>query len=88
MRPQSSHRASGFNQIEAHTVPYSQSTLIHYVHPSDCNQSGYASGGFTMKMMDNVAGITSYRHCRTNTVTASVGKLYIHVSVSGKYHKN
>ena len=27
-----------------------------------------------MKMMDNVAGIVALRHCKSNVVTASVGK--------------
>ena len=28
-----------------------------------------------MKMMDEVAGIVAFRHCKTNVVTASIGKI-------------
>lgn len=34
-----------------------------------------------MKMMDEVAGIVAFRHCKSNVVTASIGKFLI---VSGK----
>ena len=27
-----------------------------------------------MKMMDEVAGIVAFRHCKTNVVTASIGE--------------
>ena len=27
-----------------------------------------------MKLMDEVAGMTAYRHCKTNVVTASIGQ--------------
>ena len=30
-----------------------------------------------MKMMDEVAGIVAFRHCKSNVVTASIGKFLI-----------
>lgn len=64
---------AGNEDIPLHSVPYSQSTLISIVNPSDCNHFGYCQGGHAMKSMDTVAGIVAFRHCRTNVVTASVG---------------
>lgn len=61
-----------------HSVSYSQSSLIVMLHPSDCNKAGFAAGGVTMKMMDNVAGIVAFRHCRSNVVTASVEAVDFH----------
>lgn len=33
-----------------------------------------------MKLMDEVAGIVAFRHCRTNVVTASIGNTYINIA--------
>ena len=74
MRPQNILTVAGSDIIPLHSVAYSQSTLISMVHPSDCNQLGYGQGGPAMKSMDTVAGIVAFRHCRTNVVTASLGK--------------
>ncbi|XP_024915435.1 cytosolic acyl coenzyme A thioester hydrolase isoform X2 [Cynoglossus semilaevis] len=57
---------------EQHTVAFSQSSLIQLVGPSECTLHDYISGGVTMKLMDEVAGIVAARHCKTNIVTASV----------------
>ncbi|XP_053546369.1 cytosolic acyl coenzyme A thioester hydrolase [Bombina bombina] len=63
---------------EQYTVGYSQSSLIHLVGPSDCTLHGYVHGGVTMKLMDEVAGIVAFRHCKTNIVTASVDAINFH----------
>ncbi|XP_018081613.1 putative cytosolic acyl coenzyme A thioester hydrolase-like isoform X2 [Xenopus laevis] len=63
---------------EVYTVGYSQSSLIHLVGPSDCTLHGYVHGGVTMKLMDEVAGIVAFRHCKTNIVTASVDAINFH----------
>ena len=34
-----------------------------------------------MKMMDELAGIVAFRHCKSNVVTASIGKF---LTVSGE----
>ena len=67
------HTAGG--EVSRYSVYNSQSSLIHSVQPSDCSSTGYALGGVTMKMMDEVAGIVAFRHCKSNVVTASIGKV-------------
>ena len=67
---------SGRGEVSRYSVSNSQSSLIHSVQPSDCSYTGYVQGGVTMKMMDEVAGIVAFRHCKTNVVTASIGKIY------------
>lgn len=75
---------AGRSLSNIHSVSYSQSSLIVMLHPSDCDKFGFASGGCTMKMMDNVAGIVAFRHCRTNVVTASVESInFHHMGVKG-----
>ena len=65
---------SGRGDVSRYSVSNSQSSLIHSVQPSDCSNTGHVQGGVTMKMMDEVAGIVAFRHCKTNVVTASIGK--------------
>eukprot|EP00794_Sanderia_malayensis_P015018 gene15018-16568_t len=85
LRPQNLLTVTGSAEVPLHSVPYSQSTLINLVLPSACNQFGFAQGGFAMKMMDNVAGITAFRHCRTNIVTASIEAVDFHAPVKLGY---
>ena len=70
--------------VSHYSVLNSQSSLIHSVQPSDCIDNGYVLGGVTMKLMDEVAGIVAFRHCRTNVVTASIGNIYIATMLSIK----
>ena len=70
--------------VSPYSVLNSQSSLIHSVQPSDCIDNGYVLGGVTMKLMDEVAGIVAFRHCRTNVVTASIGNIYIATMLSIK----
>ncbi|XP_077998367.1 putative cytosolic acyl coenzyme A thioester hydrolase-like [Glandiceps talaboti] len=71
-------RASG---VMPHSVPFSQSNLVHLVGPSDCAVHGYCKGGVTMKFMDECAGIVARRHCRTQVVTAALDATDFHVPV-------
>ena len=57
--------------VEECTVAASQSALANIVHPSDCIDN-YVVGGTLMKMMDNTAGISAIRHCKTLTLTACI----------------
>lgn len=59
--------------VSRYSVLNSESSLIHSVQPSECTKAGFVLGGVTMKMMDEVAGIVAFRHCKTNVVTASIG---------------
>ena len=46
------------------------------VLPHDCGVGDdFVTGGFILKLMDNVAGICAVRHCRTNVVTASLDSI-------------
>ena len=65
--------ARGGEHVSRYSVANSQSSLIHSVQPSDCTSAGFVLGGVTMKMMDEVAGIVAFRHCKSNVVTASIG---------------
>ncbi|XP_078618089.1 cytosolic acyl coenzyme A thioester hydrolase-like [Branchiostoma floridae x Branchiostoma japonicum] len=65
-------------EAELHTVRYSQSSLIHLVNPSDTAIHGFATGGCTLKLMDEVAGITAARHARNRVVTASIEATNFH----------
>ena len=71
--PLYSGTVSSWIQPGGEPVANSQSSLIHSVQPSDCTSAGFVLGGVTMKMMDEVAGIVAFRHCKSNVVTASIG---------------
>lgn len=43
--------------------------------PSDANPAGNVFGGEILKQIDLIAGLVSQRHCRTNTVTASIDRV-------------
>lgn len=60
--------------VPIHSVLASQSSFIHSVQPSECGSLGFVYGGVIMKMMDELAGLVAFRHCKTNVVTASIGK--------------
>ena len=64
--------------LTEHTVAYAQSSLIHLAGVSDCNQVNIVYGGVTMKHMDEVAGITAAKYCKTNVVTASMDTVNFH----------
>lgn len=69
-------------------VSYSASYLTHSVQPSDCNSFKFCNGGVAMKLMDNVAGITAFRHARCNVVTISIGEIESCVSFLTPLCKN
>ena len=73
--------------VSRYSILNSQSSLIHSVQPSDCAFTGYVQGGVTMKMMDEVAGIVAFRHCKTNVVTASIGKIITKNKNLGQYYR-
>ncbi len=57
---------------KSHTVSYSALTATHLMMPQDANIKGNVYGGTIMKLMDEIAGTVAARHCRANTVTASI----------------
>ncbi|XP_039106309.1 cytosolic acyl coenzyme A thioester hydrolase-like [Hyaena hyaena] len=57
---------------EPDTASYSQSGVLHLAGPSDSTLHGLVHAGVSTKLVDGVPGIVAARHCKTNTVTASV----------------
>jgi len=53
----------------------SEQVLCQIVLPGDCGKGGVAFGGFVMKLMDNCAGCSAFRHCRTNVVTVAISAM-------------
>lgn len=49
--------------------------LAQIVLPGDCGKDKVAFGGFVMKLMDNAAGCSAWKHCRTNIVTVAISDL-------------
>ncbi len=43
--------------------------------PTDANPMGNVYGGAILKLIDEVASVIAIRHCRTNTVTASIDRM-------------
>ena len=43
--------------------------------PHHANNLGHVFGGVMLSMMDKVAAIAAYRHCRVNVVTASIDRV-------------
>ncbi|WP_052014655.1 acyl-CoA thioesterase [Desulfovibrio sp. X2] len=49
--------------------------------PQDTNPYGSVHGGVLMKEIDEAAAVAAMRHCRMNTVTASIDRLDFHSPV-------
>eukprot|EP01083_Nonionella_stella_P108302 314842_1 len=57
---------------EGRSPSESEQILCQMVLPGDCGKDKVAFGGFVMKLMDNAAGCSAFRHCRTNVVTVAI----------------
>ena len=58
------------------TPAESEQTLCQMTLPGDCEPLGrFAYGGFLLKLMDNAAGCSAFRHCRTNVVTVGISSM-------------
>ncbi|KAJ7370309.1 Cytosolic acyl coenzyme A thioester hydrolase [Desmophyllum pertusum] len=68
-------------KVSHYGISNSQSSLIHSVQPSECTSTGFVLGGVTMKLMDELAGIVAFRHCKSNVVTASIDAIDFHAPV-------
>lgn len=53
----------------------SEQILCQMVLPGDCGPYKIAFGGFVMKLMDNAAGCSAWKHCRTNVVTVAISDM-------------
>ncbi len=54
---------------------------IQQMMPMDANLAGNVHGGVIMKLIDNTAAITAFRHTQRNCVTASIDRLDFHSPV-------
>jgi acyl-CoA hydrolase len=61
--------------MQARTVTDSQALLAHSMGPMDANNSGNIHGGTIMKLVDEVAGISAVKFCRTKVVTVSMDRM-------------
>jgi len=64
-----------YNVEDGRTPAESEQELCQIVLPGDCGSTGVAFGGFVMKLMDNAAGCSAFRHCRTNVVTVAISAM-------------
>ena len=53
----------------------SKEEMIVRTFPSDANPAGNVFGGEILKQIDLIAGLVAQRHCRKNTVTASIDRV-------------
>jgi len=64
--------------MESRTVAETRVIMTQLMHPEDANLAGNVHGGTIMKLIDNAAGVVAIRHCRSNSVTASVDRIDFH----------
>eukprot|EP00579_Thalassiosira_antarctica_P000743 CAMPEP_0201874182 /NCGR_PEP_ID=MMETSP0902-20130614/6507_1 /ASSEMBLY_ACC=CAM_ASM_000551 /TAXON_ID=420261 /ORGANISM="Thalassiosira antarctica, Strain CCMP982" /LENGTH=371 /DNA_ID=CAMNT_0048400993 /DNA_START=108 /DNA_END=1223 /DNA_ORIENTATION=- len=60
---------------EGRSPTESEQVLCQMVLPGDCSKDHVAFGGFVMKLMDNAAGCSAWRHCRANVVTVAISDM-------------
>ena len=70
-----SFRSSYVAHENGGTPAESEQELCQMVLPGDCEPRGFAYGGFVMKLMDNAAACSAFRHCRTNVVTVVISAM-------------
>ncbi len=64
--------------MQGRTVAETRVIMSQLMHPEDANLAGNVHGGTIMKLIDNAAGVVAIRHCRSNSVTASVDRIDFH----------
>lgn len=64
--------------MQGRTVAETRVVMSQLMHPEDANLAGNVHGGTIMKLIDNAAGVVAIRHCRSNSVTASVDRIDFH----------
>lgn len=57
------------------TIASTRGEFQRLMMPTDANPMGNVYGGSIMKYIDEVASVIAIRHCRTNTVTASIDRM-------------
>ena len=64
--------------MEGKTVSETSVVLVQKMTPQDANLAGNVHGGVIMRLIDDAAYIVATRHCRCNTVTASIDRMDFH----------
>lgn len=57
------------------TIQETRTVVQRIMMPTDANPAGNVYGGSILKYIDEVASIVSFRHTRTNVVTASIDRM-------------
>jgi acyl-CoA hydrolase len=57
------------------TIHSTRQDFQRLMMPTDANPMGNVYGGSIMKYIDEIASVIAIRHCRTNTVTASIDRM-------------
>ncbi len=57
------------------TIGETRTVVQRIMMPADVNPAGNVYGGSILKYIDEVASIVSFRHARTNVVTASIDRM-------------
>jgi len=63
------------DRMTARKVSESRSTMAMVMMQQDANHMGNVFGGTIMKLVDLISFVAATRHCRMNTVTASIDKI-------------
>lgn len=61
--------------LEPKSADESKAQMTVRMFPSDANPAGNVFGGEILKQIDLIAGLVAQRHCRKNTVTASIDRV-------------
>jgi len=57
------------------TIRSTRTEFQRLMMPTDANPMGNVYGGSIVRYIDEVASVIAIRHCRTNTVTASIDRM-------------
>jgi len=64
--------------LEGKAVRETSVVLVQKMTPQDANLAGNVHGGVIMRLIDDAAYVVATRHCRCNTVTASIDRMDFH----------
>jgi len=64
--------------LRGKTVRETSVVLVQKMTPQDANLAGNVHGGVIMRLIDDAAYVVATRHCRCNTVTASIDRMDFH----------
>lgn len=65
----------GVRMAGPRSIAETRTVVQRIMMPTDANPAGNVYGGSILKYIDEVASIVSFRHTRTNVVTASIDRM-------------